>query len=183
MKNLRFSVSNLKVSMKIKGIKFIDVIRIKGISYNLCQRNFAILSRRYTYIFFRESCNGIIHVNVTKLKNYSEIFTSKKNLCDILPTIDIISLKVDNICSVLKLQKPLRLEKIFNSLSGKYPLKYQTQKFPGLFIKLQHATAILFRTGSVIIVGVKNPYKLMSVHNSVENIILNDISNHNVSAF
>ena len=40
----------------------------------------------------------MLHCNVTKLKEYNQIHTSKKALKRIFPKLNILSTKVDNIC-------------------------------------------------------------------------------------
>jgi TATA-box binding protein (TBP) (component of TFIID and TFIIIB) len=39
-------------------------------------------------------------------------------------------------------------------------MKYNNEKFPGLFVKFKEGTAILFHSGKVVLVGCKNEENL-----------------------
>ena len=63
-------------------------------------------------------------------------------------------IKVDNIIATLNIQKPIDLvsvceKKLFESI------KYNNEKFPGLFVKFKEGTAILFHSGKIVLVGCK----------------------------
>ena len=77
-----FKVHNIKLSLKLKSpsltyfnekITKNEKIKQKNLS------NFHMIYSNFTYIFFNTSTN-ILHCNVTKIRNYRQIFSSKKEL-------------------------------------------------------------------------------------------------------
>ena len=107
-----------------------------------------------------------MHCNVTKMKKYKEIYLSKKELRYLLPKLSILSTEVDNICGAKNIGGNISLETLFKNLaecaSTEFKLNYNSQKFPGLFIKFCKTfltgTLIVFKSGKINYVGLKRPY-------------------------
>ena len=79
--------------------------------------------------------------------------------------MNIISTQVDNICATKITNGNIDLEILFKDLdkynSSKFKVNYNSQKFPGLFIKFYKefivGTLIIFKSGKINCVGLKSP--------------------------
>ena len=176
-----FKVHNIKISLKLKSpslMYFNDTItqnkKIKQKNFG----NFRILYSNFTYIFFNTSTN-ILHCNVTKIKKYNQIHSSKKVLKRIFPKLDILLTKVDNICGTKTIGGKICLDVLFKSLveanSTQFKVNYNSQKFPGLFIKFYGkaltGTLIVFKSGKINSVGLKRPDHFLELDEWVESKI------------
>ena len=83
-----------------------------------------------------------------------------------------MSSKVDNICSTRKFTNKINLEQLFESLIqnntvSEYRVNYNSQKFPGLFIKFSGrsigGTLMVFKSGNINYVGVKTPRNFLKL--------------------
>ena len=123
-----------------------------------------IVYHDFTYILFN-TVNDILHCNVTKIKKYNGIYLSKVQLIKLFPQLSILSTKVDNICGTKTMRNNINLETLFQDLvnhtSNEFKVSYNSQKFPGLFIKFQGnlftGTLIVFKSGKINSVGLKRP--------------------------
>jgi len=57
------------------------------------------------------------------------------------------------------------------NLKKNYKVKYNNEKFPGMFLKLDLGTIIIFHTGSLICIGVNNPSDLDQLYSELMKII------------
>ncbi len=76
------------------------------------------------------------------------------------------NVSIDNIIATLKLDHPIDLvsvceKKLFKSM------KYNNEKFPGLFVKFEIGTAILFHSGKIVLVGCKNEKDLECIRSNI----------------
>jgi hypothetical protein len=118
----------------------------------------------FTYTFFN-TFNNITHCNITKIRKYGGIYSAKKKLKNLFPKISILSTKVDNICGTKDIGSNLNLDNLFKNLiecrSIEFKVNYNSQKFPGLFIKFKGnpltGTLIVFKSGKINYVGLKKP--------------------------
>ena len=140
--------------------------------------NFLVLYSNFTYIFFNTP-NNILHCNVTKIKKYKEIYLSKKELRYLLPKLSILSTEVDNICGTKNIGGNISLENLFKKLvkctSTEFKINYNSQKFPGLFIKFDgrtlNGTLIVFKSGKINTVGLKRPKHFIKLEEWIKNRI------------
>ena len=129
----------------------------------------------FTYIFFNTS-SDILHCNVTKISNYRQIFSSKKELKSIFPELIILSTKIDNICGTKAIGGKICLNKLFKKLvksnSSQFKVHYDSQKFPGLFIKFLSypltGTLLVFKSGKINSVGIKQPKHFIELDRWIE---------------
>ena len=162
-----FQVHNIKISLKIKSPYILYCNEVITNSKKILQKNFGnfrIVYSDFTYIFFNTS-NNILHCNVTNIKSYNQIHTCKKVLKNIFPKLNILSTKVDNICGTKFIGGNICLDDLFKCLvksnSSQFKINYNSQKFPGLFIKFDGrtltGTLIVFKSGKINTVGLKRP--------------------------
>ena len=140
--------------------------------------NFRIVYSNFTYIFFNTSTN-ILHSNVTKIKTYNQIHCYKKTLNSIFPKLKILSTKVDNICGTKYIGGNICLDNLFDRLvkssSTHFKVNYNSQKFPGLFIKFNgntlSGTLLIFKSGKINSVGIKRPKQFLELDKWIESEI------------
>ena len=111
------NIHNIKISLKLQ-IPYQSYFtqktkQIKSLKFKNTL-NFFILYSKYTYIFFK-TFNNIAHCNVTKLKQYNDIYLAKKKLKEIFTDMSIISTKVDNICETRRTQSKIKLNSLFQT--------------------------------------------------------------------
>ena len=154
---MQFKVANVKVSIKIKALS-LDIVQKKIVEkqlYSKLHNNYLVVKSRYTFIIFKPNkCFSETHINITKIPNIESISFAVKEIEDILCS-EHFAIQIDNIIASTKFNKNLDLinivrRKVFDRI------KYNNQKFPGLFIKFNQGTAIIFHSGKVVIVGCKN---------------------------
>lgn len=177
------NIHNIKISLKLQ-IPYQSYFtqktkQIKSLKFKNTL-NFFILYSKYTYIFFK-TFNNIAHCNVTKLKQYNDIYLAKKNLKEIFTDISITSTKVDNICATRRTHSKINLNRLFQNLtflkSNVYKVNYNSQKFPGLFVKFLgfpiKGTLIIFKSGNINYVGIRSPRNFIEIDNWLNKWIKN----------
>ena len=99
------------------------------------------------------------------MKMNNQINSSKKTLNSIFPKLKILSTKVDNICGTKYIGGNIYVDNLFQRLvkssSTHFKVNYNSQKFPGLFIKFNghtlSGTLLIFKSGKMNSVGIKGP--------------------------
>ena len=149
-----YRISNVKVSLKTSPISLNSV-------FSECTKNcknFIVLKKKYTYVIFKTNKESVNHVNIKKIPSLDKVFDLIEYLRNFFD-FKVIKLSIDNIIASLKLSHCIDLvsiceKKLFQSM------KYNNEKFPGLFVKFKEGTAILFHSGKVVLVGCKNEENL-----------------------
>ena len=106
---------------------------------------------------------------------------AKKKLKEIFTDISILSTNVDNICATRRTHTKINLNNLFQKLtyfqSDEYRVNYNSQKFPGLFVKFFgtpiKGTLIIFKSGNINYVGIKSPYNFIEIDNRIHKWIKN----------
>jgi TATA-box binding protein (TBP) (component of TFIID and TFIIIB) len=149
-------ISNIKVSFTIhQNEKWLEQIE------DLCKKNNILLKKRgnilifkYNYSFcFFEKKNNHIHINATCIKIVSEIPYFKYFFLNNIINNQIFNFKIDNITSTFSFNRNINLNIIFNTFEN---VKYNPERFPGLFLKFKLFTAVIFRNGKINILGCKS---------------------------
>lgn len=171
-----FEIKNVKISLKLKELSLNTVLEYLDV--NNCRyktkSNYVIIESKYIYIVFKPKNRLITHINVTKISDLSEVDTAVDNLITkIFPTLDIIVHKVvvDNITAVFNVNKTVNLPEIIKNNKNFYQITYNNEKFPGMFIKFDVGTLIVFYTGKVIAVGCKNENDLAFLFEELKKIL------------
>lgn len=151
-----FSIRNIKVSLKVKSFALDNVtncLRNKDISYKVYP-NFISFKLKHNYIIFKSGRRETNHINITKIKDFKDFIKAIVNIQKIYP-LKIQKVDIDNIIATGNLSKTINLQKF--SASKKYlKIKYNSETFPGLFIRFERGTVILFHTGKFVVVGCKD---------------------------
>jgi Transcription factor TFIID (or TATA-binding protein, TBP) len=152
-----FKITNVKLSLKVSFNRLdtvSDVLKTENItckSYN----NFIVFKNKFTYILFKSKNNQHNHLNVTNIPNFEEIdqaVNSYKNITN----SSVISQTVDNITASFSLKNKFNFLEIVEKFSDIAKVTYNSEKFPGIFIKFDKGTVIVFHTGKCIIIGCKS---------------------------
>ena len=153
-----FNISNIKISIKISSIYTDDLIKSiekNLISYKVTSK-YIIVRSDFTYIISKTRNNTLNHINITKIKNFDEIQLSIHHLqSNVLKELDfkINHLSIDNISASYDLKHFVDLRQICENNPQK--VRYNNEKFPGLFLRLEKSTLLIFHTGKVNSVGCK----------------------------
>jgi TATA-box binding protein (TBP) (component of TFIID and TFIIIB) len=158
-----FQIVNIKISVKIKPILLTEVTKIltdNSIPYRkFC--NFVTFSKGFNFIIFKTGAKGQNHINVTNLKVDSDIKIVENILRDQF-NFEIIDVITDNIVAKSSLLKKINLSEIAEKEEFS-EIKYNPERFPGLFIKFRPGTCILFHSGKIVIVGCKKVEKVADI--------------------
>ena len=176
-----FKVHNIKISLKLESPSLMYFDNTITKNKKIRQKNFGnfrIVYSNFTYIFFNTATN-ILHCNVTKINNYNQIYSSKKILKSIFPRFDILTTKVDNICGTKYIGGNICLDNLFKRLvkssSTQFIVNYNSQKFPGLFIKFNgdtlSGTLLVFKSGKINSVGIKRPKQFLELDKWIDSEI------------
>lgn len=160
-------ITNVKVSILIKPISLDIVVNIltnKNIEYKN-YNNYIVFKKIFTYILFKKGKHNHNHVNVTKISTLFNINNVLKEIKELI-NCEIIKTQIDNIIATYSLNKELILKdiilkKIFEKT------KYNNEKFPGLFVKFEEGTAIIFHSGKIVLVGCKSIENLKCLLNKI----------------
>jgi hypothetical protein len=152
-----YNVANVKVSLKTSKI-FLDNVHVVANKKNLyCKnyKNFIVVKSNFTYIIFKSrEQQSESHINITKIPKVSKICEAIEVIRSLI-NCNIISYKIDNIIATTNLRRELNLALISKNCKLEN-LKYNNEKFPGIFIKFDKGTVILFHSGKLVIVGCKS---------------------------
>lgn len=150
---VKFTITNVKVSLKTSPI-VLDNVSVEKSVFIKRYKNFIVIKQKYTYIIFKTNKQTREnHINITKIPSIYEVSNAVEHLKSIIDFV-VKNSFVDNIIAIANVDKQLNLINICNSGIFKQ-LKYNNEKFPGLFIKFDTGTVILFHSGKVVIVGCK----------------------------
>lgn len=149
-------IRNIKLSVKVKRFSLhsvISILRKNKIEFSRFP-NFITFNYKYTYIWFKTGGNNLNHINVTKIPKLSKINQSVSRIKNLFKC-KVLSVVVDNIIATSDLCETVNLRSIIKKKCF-HKVKYNCERFPGLFLKFSTGTIILFHSGKIVIVGCKN---------------------------
>lgn len=155
-----YKITNIKLTLKTSFICLDTVkkfLRRKKINFKEYQ-NFLVIKNIYTYVYFKSSDSEINHLNITNIPEFKKIDIACNHILkNILKPFKIkeIYRRVDNISASLNLNKKIDLLKIVSYFQKICQVSYNTEKFPGVFLKFKYGTIIIFHTGKCIFIGCK----------------------------
>lgn len=158
-----FQVVNIKISVKIKPVLLSEVAKVL-IKHNIEFKkycNFLTFLRRFHFIIFKNGSKEQNHINVTNLRLKSDVKIVRRILEKVF-NFDIIEITFDNIVAKSSLFKKIDLAKVAKSEAFS-EIKYNPERFPGLFIKFRPGTCIVFHSGKIIIVGCRKVKKVAEI--------------------
>lgn len=183
-------LTNIKISLKSSDLSLHTVSnKAHQQGYKVsCRNNFILLRREYLLTIFKNKIGSSVnHINVTKIKVFSEITSILKKLKDLGINCSENSVVIDNITGQLDTSQIINLRKIVTSniqhIINNYRtdicirVKYNNETFPGAFLKFSKdrrklGTSIIFHSGKVIFVGCKTEKDLKCLSHLTHVIIL-----------
>ena len=156
---MRFTIANVKISVKILSTP-LDIVSKKLKECKVTHHNNFIVARlKYTFIIFKSKINSVTnHINITKIPSLNCIQDAIDEIEGLL-RCKTFCLVVDNISASSTF--PFKLDLVRLVTEKKFDqIKYNNQAFPGLFLKFDFGTAIIFHSGKVNIVGCKSEKNL-----------------------
>lgn len=153
-----FKITNVKLSLKISFSCLDTVIQnlsskeIQYKSYN----NFIVFKNIYTYILFKSKDKIQNHLNITNISNLEKVENAICIYKDMFQSVNIISQTIDNITASFTLNKSFNFLDVIENFKDIAKVSYNSEKFPGIFIKFPIGTVIIFHTGKCIIIGCKS---------------------------
>ena len=151
---MQVRIANVKVSIKIKAISLYIVQKIltEKLIPSTVYDNYIVIKANYTFIVFKSKNSGSNnHINITKIPDVNSVPFAINEIETIL-NCEHFDLHVDNITASSNLNQPINLIEVVKKNNFKN-IKYNNQKFPGLFLKFEKGTAIIFHSGKIVIVG------------------------------
>lgn len=178
-------IKNIKISVEILvkenwRKKILSKEKKLDLNIKLCG-NIVILKYMFTYCIIEKRKKStpttlerkfvVIHVNITGIKDFSKISQSILNLKNSFfrkKKTKILKVKIDNITSSFSFPKRIILPFI---KKRNFNTKYNPERFPGLFLKFEEGTAIIFENGKVNIVGSKSKENVLETWRKVRKMI------------
>ena len=155
-----FEIKNVKISLKLEIISLktvIEHLKVNAIEFQV-KNNYIVINYKYSFVLFKPKNKQIRHVNVTKIPNLEEIDTAvdvfENKIFNNLG-VHINKIIVDNLTAVYNTGKSIYLPDIIKNKKDHFIIKYNNEKFPGMFVKFDVGTLIIFHTGKIIAVGCK----------------------------
>jgi len=154
---MMYKLANVKISVKTTPL-VLNIVSEIAKSKNIVSKqfpNFVVLKATYTYIIFKTNKQGENHINITKIPTTSHIESAVDFIKHLL-NCRIKSVSIDNIIATSNIlcEKKPNLIQVIESNSFEN-IKYNNEKFPGIFIKFNSGTVILFSSGALVILGCK----------------------------
>jgi TATA-box binding protein (TBP) (component of TFIID and TFIIIB) len=153
---MSYKIANVKVSLKTSEISLDIVYNCLKLKNLNCKHftNFLVIKNKYTYIIFKTNKVKENHINITKIPSI-DCIPEAINIIKTLTQCFVKTEKIDNIIATTYVDRKLNLNDIVNEKKFAQ-IKYNNEKFPGLFLKFKKGTAILFHSGKIVIVGSKS---------------------------
>jgi TATA-box binding protein (TBP) (component of TFIID and TFIIIB) len=172
-----FNTKNIKISLRSEKISLNSVIEYlnKNLIVYQIKGNYIVIREKYVYIFFKLKDSLICHINVTKIPNFESIKDSIELLQQKIlngSDINISEYKIDNLTAIYDAKTCIDLLRVVENARSKYRVRYNKEKFPGLFIRTDQGTFIIFHTGKVNLVGCQHPDHLPVLFKCLENILM-----------
>lgn len=148
-------VRNIKLSAKIQFCP-LDIVTKRLTEKNVPYKkfgNFISFRKKFSFVVFKPSKDNLTHVNITRVPNFNGHVTKSLKILTKLLNRKILSSMVDNIIATTDLKKKVLLNDIIKNKSINY--MYNSERFPGLFIKFNWGTSIVYHSGKIVIVGCK----------------------------
>ena len=161
-----YKISNVKLSLLCQNVSLNSVTTSKQHS------NFEVIKDVFTFTIFPR-INGLFHINVTKVECVCCIKQVFCHLKKIFPEVVILSWKIDNLTVTFQFPHKINLSKFYSTHYQNFNVMYNDEKFPGLFLKFEKGTLILFSSGKSVLVGCSNEKDIIANLNKTRILLEN----------
>lgn len=177
--NANIKVSNYKVSFKLHHGIIKPNLNSEYPSLNIIKyKNFLVIKDNFSYIIFNKAKKdetNVRHVNITKLRSYSDIGKSVIHFQNFLIEGVVKQFVIDNITASADLKKKINLHHAYIKLKQTQKVRYCLEKFPALFVYLRDSDRVLiFSSGKLCFVGYKSLKRLEEAYE----VCQNELSTH-----
>lgn len=169
-----FKITNIKLSLKTTFILLDTVkrsLKTKQIDFKEYP-NYIVIKNIFTYVFFKSGDNSELnHLNITNIKSFERIDKAVDHFFEVLlQGLQIFEVyrRVDNISASLNLNLKINLLNVVDFFKNICCVSYNTEKFPGVFLKFDKGTVIIFHTGKCIFIGCKNISGLKCLRENIQ---------------
>ena len=127
--------------------------------------NFTVVRHKYVYVIFRKKKNKkrrqhSYHVNITKVPSTAQIESAIVELSNVIASDFVVkSCRVENLTCSSDIGFAVPLLDAFDQLKEKSfvrKLRFNPERFPGMFVTLESNTVLLFSSGKIVIIGANN---------------------------
>ena len=152
-------VSNVKISCKIR---LIDSDKISFNTDNVLKHynNFTVVKKKYSFIVFTKTKqNRNFHINITKIPSTEHIPKALDELKLVISSKFITEkFKIENMTCLCHMSSKINLLTFYNNLKLNVDFeiiqkRYDSEKFPGMFLTLKKCSALIFLSGKIVIIG------------------------------
>lgn len=155
-----FKITNIKLSVKTTFVRLDTVKTHLQNKKNSVKSypNFLVIKNKFTYVYFKSKDQKINHLNITNVDSFKNIDSSINHILKKLPKkskVKEIYRSIDNITASLNLNRKVCLQEALKHFINVCEISYNSEKFPGAFLKFEKGTIILFHTGKCIFIGCK----------------------------
>lgn len=169
-----FKITNIKLSLKTTFILLDSVkshLKSKKVDFKEYP-NYLVIKNIFTYVFFKSGENSELnHLNITNVKSFEKIDEAVNYFFEVLlQGVQIFEVyrRVDNISASLNLNFKINLVNVVDYFKNICCVSYNTEKFPGVFLKFNKGTVIIFHTGKCIFIGCKNVFGLKCLKENIQ---------------
>ena len=167
------TVSNVKLSCSINLLEGNQIVLNKELK-QASHSNFTVVKKTYVYTIFKSRRNSqSYHVNITKIPRTEQIQPSIEELNSVITNDFVVtSYKVENLTYSLDVGYAIPLMDIFelikrDSVDIVKKIRFNPERFPGMFVTLESSTILVFSSGKMVIIGVNTPEKMRLGLNSI----------------
>jgi len=167
-----FLVRNIKVSVKVKALilnNALNSLSEQNVNINNFGNFVSFKFNNFTYVLFKRGKRKDSHVNITQIPNFWFINKAIDSLIRLL-NCEVRYYTVDNIIATTDLKRSVSFRHLIDRRKFKR-IKYNSEVFPGLFIKFKKGTVIVFHTGKLVIVGCKSVDNIKWINTRVRALI------------
>ena len=166
-------ISNVKISVlvysKLCFTSFIESANKREVVFHM-RRNILVINDIFSITVFKKQFDKY-HINITGIKLPSHVNTVIKWVVDFYcpeKYFTILKYCIDNITATFDIGSSVPLNYIA-SLNNS--MKYNPERFPGLFYKTEYGTALIFNSGKVNIVGCKSENNVILIWQKIQNML------------
>ena len=122
--------------------------------------NFTVVRKQYVYTIFKTRKNDkSYHVNITKVPSRADVEISLSLLTDIISNhFYVKTWEINNLTCSYRADFEIPLPDVFDKLrkeSYVKKIRFNPERFPGMFVTFEANTVLIFSTGKMVIIGAK----------------------------
>ena len=153
-------MTNMKLSCRIL-LADDEPLSLREDATHKVYSNFTVVRKEYVYTIFKTRENDkTYHVNITKVRSRADLLNSIGLLRDIISNRFSFgkTWKINNLtcsfCAGFEIPLPDVFDKLRKESCVK-KIRFNPERFPGMFVTFEANTVLVFSTGKMVIIGAK----------------------------